>query len=470
MAGGSRQGCRLATFRSMQRLRPCLFILALLVAESSLASQPTVVADIANVRQDPRPNARVVARLVTGTAVDVLDSSEGWVKVRFGLGQNNVPTDAPGHGWMHRGSLHASHLTMEILLDLLRKARRAQDSIRWLERLWWFRDRPASMDSSLRRELEAKYRQTGDTARERWIRQSGPRYLAKPFGRAVRLLGMVDDRGEYRSLMWKAHAPAPEPKPENVARAIAWTFSSGPDRRQLGLDVAPLRWTGMWRGSTELRFPAPFEGPSGNAAANASLGWEVFDLGGELVGHGALVLDTLVHAFRPGVLTTAIGEPFSVHGPRNQKEWNRVLAGIDSVHGAFPAVRDDFLREGTPGVRAWFLPTGHLDLTLTDIPAGPDADWKDRRFFRAILDSLGAVLWPSPDNPHIYRPLQSADRSPHDEDAPLWWRLQGLPSFAYVVVPVVVGGMEYGTDAECLLRLGPEGIKSWMLWNNEEFR
>ena len=216
-----------------------------------------VQADVANLRSAPRMDAPIVYYLPINSAWGVLGQQGPWYKV---VG-----------GWLHKSVCGDRSLMPQAVQDALAAASTPAARIQWLRR--WVAIEPNNRVAWQR--LQAALTETKQTAAAQAIGDhlGGRMYVAQCERGVLRLLGVVERNGRFRSLMWTALRP--DPSNEFVLKALPKKLAAVAKRRRRAVEplkshLAKARWFAWGRGQGRTTvFPGnAYEWPPPELAAN----------------------------------------------------------------------------------------------------------------------------------------------------------------------------------------------------------
>jgi hypothetical protein len=231
-----------------------------------------IVADIANIRSQPKPDAKIIARLRIGNCFYAKKISGEWA---FLDSVHNLAVN----GWVNLSACVDNRVDPAFIDNQIKQAKTFADTIKWCERRVALT--PDSKD--FLKALQKGYTALGDSARAREIgrrlRGTDPTYIAQRWGKQIRLRGVIDSSSEFRTLEWK------ECCSENAV-AAKWNIPEGSDKTQkkealqIRLSLAAMAW---FQGEdSPLYFPAPIVVPTDAQKAQGKIGDYYHDFDGAI--------------------------------------------------------------------------------------------------------------------------------------------------------------------------------------------
>ncbi len=462
----------------------------------------TVIADLANVRQRPDINSRIVAKLPIGYSVSVTDSSKEWYRSNY--------------GWMHSATISREEKfkadysgRVRYFLDLKNLANYStlQDSIRWLERCHahklhtnpYYRLGDRKYVAQVTELLRNGYLRTGDTLRAEALMQPKVIHLGDIFG-GVRYIGHIDDAGDFTPQTWhirlnkeywrysEEHWEQSEsegsdpldyqvygyPHPDWINRNYPQSMRNwGKFIEELKVSLMGLCWYSLVEEEPKIYIASNFATPDKLLQINHVCHVEVDTF-------GALYLDTATTQ-RGSVYATHPVRFIKTRGITTPEDFQRIQKCIYILRG------NNFTEGGIGRIHALFLPDGGLDLTIDAQPANRTRYSYHNDLLRGIFSPADSLLWPTEYNVsgndedetyykefYVYHresnysdwlnveEIFMGNASRHYD----WFTVDGLEQYSFLLIPYSTfyrhekGGVSRG---RILIRLGPEGIKTWKI-------
>lgn len=438
------------------KVRFRLFALAFCIFVNSQAEDAPkpywVLADLAQIRKEPKAGASVLGTLTTGTQLQVNQVLPDWVYV-------DSTRDASIGGWVHKSLVTDTLVDQKFILKRIAGASDEKETLKWAERL-------AALlphETNRLQTLQSRYAALGDTAKAnllgRRLRGTEEVYLARIEGEELLVIGVLDSNGGFQSLLWQATRSE-----SDHGKFTQPLDSASHVRRKKALDMRISLTARKWYGWDDHEsFGTRFH----TAGISQGLNFDVEDTGIFGISFGKAV-DAFKRSYGRALFATKPFRTVPTMGLRRKADWDS-LAGYRKK-----LVGKAFDSSGVQGVDFQSLDDyGFVDLTLrgTVLPGWRHPNqWSQR----GIFDRSRKLVWP-PEHVGGNEGFGDALAGLFQKVPPRWFRFgENADSPAFIILPFstdppanfrndVEDGSRFGEYGIHLLRVKKDGFKFFLV-------
>ncbi len=224
-----------------------------------------IIADIANVRKKPEPDASIIAKLNINTPIVVKESKGDWIKLS-GIKLMNGKT-IKLDGWIHKSLSDKNALTVSFIEQQIHSSKEEQEKEKWLSRFMAIAPQEGYV-FELKEKVEKFTANMSDTGKQKWIsvlNDKQPIYVAyrssgnietdyqdgklsyrRPVPPAY-LLGFIDTTGVFHSTFTPVFNDEPEGVPDDFDEISNENSQERADRfrkfvNSIRLKISGLQW------------------------------------------------------------------------------------------------------------------------------------------------------------------------------------------------------------------------------------